>query len=233
MKTSSAKIFLGEQHGTFDSSFYSRRYTFNFGNFFSEHRQQFGPLYLFNDEILGGGTKIEMEVEDTSYVVIIPITGELIFTDMDAGKVNVNVGQVLVSKLSTDTIFSVSNPYQGDAINFMQFFIKTPAPITPMVKLFDFDIAKSTNINTMITDTHLPFSVSINRFNGREETTYTMKPAEKGIFCFAIAGAFEIEGRLLHPKDGLALWNTDEVEIEALSNNALLLLLPLSYTPGE
>jgi hypothetical protein len=40
----------------------------------------------------------------------------------------------------------------------------------------------------------------------------------------ALAGAFEAEGRLLHEKDGRAPWDAPApVEIEALSNNALLL----------
>jgi hypothetical protein len=46
-----------------------------------------------------------------------------------------------------------------------------------------------------------------------------------------LAGAFEAEGRLLHAKDGLALWDARApLEIEALSDNALLLVLALLPT---
>ena len=40
-----------------------------------------------------------------------------------------------------------------------------------------------------------------------------------------IAAAFEAEGRLLHERDGLALFDTNEIEMEALSNDAMMLLI--------
>jgi len=45
----------------------------------------------------------------------------------------------------------------------------------------------------------------------------------------AIEGAFEIQGTLLHARDGLALCGTDEVEVEALSNDAIVLLIELPF----
>ncbi len=44
-------------------------------------------------------------------------------------------------------------------------------------------------------------------------------------FAFVLAGAFETEGRLLHERDGLAIWDTDKIEMEALSNDAMILLI--------
>jgi len=36
-----------------------------------------------------------------------------------------------------------------------------------------------------------------------------------------------VEGRLLHARDGLTLWETEEAEMEALSNDAIVLLIEL------
>ncbi|WP_188556306.1 pirin family protein [Hymenobacter glacieicola] len=71
----------------------------------------------------------------------------------------------------------------------------------------------------------LPFSLSLGRFAGRQEALY--RPAQAGtlVFAYVLAGAFEAEGRLLHAKDGLAVWDVAEVELEALSNNALIVML--------
>jgi len=43
-----------------------------------------------------------------------------------------------------------------------------------------------------------------------------------------LEGAFEVEGRLLHARDGLALWETEKVELEALSNDAIILVMEIS-----
>jgi redox-sensitive bicupin YhaK (pirin superfamily) len=73
----------------------------------------------------------------------------------------------------------------------------------------------------------LPFTVSIGKFSGRAETTYKLTSENSGLFVFVIEGAFELEGRLLHARDGLALWEIKEVELEALSNDAIILLIEL------
>jgi len=46
-------------------------------------------------------------------------------------------------------------------------------------------------------------------------------------FCFVIAGAFELENRLLQMRDGLAVNGPCAVELEALSEGALLLTIEL------
>ncbi|WP_409034090.1 hypothetical protein [Runella sp.] len=64
------------------------------------------------------------------------------------------------------------------------------------------------------------------KFGGREEGIYTVRnPERNGVFIFVIEGAFEVQNRLLHPRDGLSLTHVTEVEFEALSNDAILLVL--------
>jgi len=45
------------------------------------------------------------------------------------------------------------------------------------------------------------------------------------VYVFVIEGAFEVQNRLLHARDGLSLSSATEVEFEALSNDAMLLIL--------
>ncbi len=48
------------------------------------------------------------------------------------------------------------------------------------------------------------------------------------MFVFVVLCAFEVRGRLLQVRDGLGLWNdTNNIELEALSNNAIILLIEL------
>ena len=68
----------------------------------------------------------------------------------------------------------------------------------------------------------------LGRFAGRAETVYPLRTPGAGVFVFVLAGAFEVASRLLHEKDGLALWDVAEIELEALSNDALLLVLELA-----
>jgi quercetin 2,3-dioxygenase len=76
-----------------------------------------------------------------------------------------------------------------------------------------------------INEPALPFKVSVGKFNGRGETAYQLQDIKPGALIFVLEGAFEIAGRLLHARDGLAIWETTVIEIEALCNDAILLLI--------
>jgi hypothetical protein len=66
----------------------------------------------------------------------------------------------------------------------------------------------------------------VGRFKGRGENGYSLSPSS-ALYSFVLAGVFEIDGRLLHERDGIALWATDKIEMEALSNDAILLTIEL------
>ena len=72
----------------------------------------------------------------------------------------------------------------------------------------------------------LPFRISIGQFSGREEVVKSVVDFPN-VFCYVLAGAFEISGRLLQPLDGLAIWDIEEIDMEALSNNALVLMVEM------
>jgi quercetin 2,3-dioxygenase len=42
-----------------------------------------------------------------------------------------------------------------------------------------------------------------------------------------LQGAFEVQYKLMETRDGLALWNAKEIEIEALSNEAIIMLIEM------
>ena len=48
---------------------------------------------------------------------------------------------------------------------------------------------------------------------------------ESNVFAFVIDGVFEVQDRLLHARDGLALSNFKAIDFEALSNESVILLI--------
>ena len=49
----------------------------------------------------------------------------------------------------------------------------------------------------------------------REELTYHVRNDSTGLFLFVVEGAFEVQNVLLEGRDGLALEDTKELELEA------------------
>ena len=76
-------------------------------------------------------------------------------------------------------------------------------------------------------DTDSQYQGFIGRYAGRAEDRYQPRERKNGVFVFVLSGVFEVQNRLLHQRDGLSLTNVQngEVDFEALSNDAVLLLL--------
>lgn len=223
-------IYLADRRGFAQANGLQRYSTLNFGNYYDDARHPVGRLKAFNDEMLAGLQSTATNVDEATYIVIIPVTGALNYGDTLGSKTVVDVGEVYVSYLTAQSSYTLSNPYEVDWINYLQIHIQADTLEEDRINmLFELDLdAKPDNLATVIPTTNniLPFALSIGRFSGRKEAIYRPKSGSQ-LFAFALAGAFEMQGRLLHERDGLALWNAAEVDLEALSNNALILIIEL------
>ena len=229
-----AKIFLGDDRGVNETSTFQSRHTFNFGAYFNEHKNAFADLYVLNDDTLAGRGDIKMLVKDYSHIILIPVAGAINYKDTDGSHHMVAAGQVKIVTAERGTMINISNPFHEEQVNFLQIWIKahnTDAGITTRLITYN-DVNE--NINNIVRAfpqqedfTELPFIISIGKFSGRGETVYLAKNTNAALYAFVIEGAFEMEGRLLHARDGLALWNIGRAEMEALSNDAIIIIIEL------
>ena len=226
------KIFLADQRGVVETSQFRRYSTFNFGEYAHEHKGPFGRLAAFNEETLAGAHRLALPVRLAAHILLIPVTGSLSFSAGARAMASLEVGEMQLLTLPAGATLHLTNPYETELISFLHIWLQADEPGQPTpAQLFSFDLAAAENQLRVILppaqEPNRPFGVSIGRFMGRSEAIYQV-PAGASFFAFVLAGAFEIEGRLLHEHDGLALWQAGAVEIEALSNHAIVIILDLN-----
>ncbi|WP_406825134.1 hypothetical protein [Pedobacter sp. KACC 23697] len=230
MQSKPGKIYLADQRGLTETSVLRRYSTFNFEKYYNEHKEPFGDLFLSNDESVVGGKITFFLCKEDSLQIFMPITGGI---DLVANgkEFAVETGQVQVLNMGKGEVLEISNPYQNDIVNYIQFGIKTGMFLMRASEmLFSFDFEKQQNqLIEVIANPKLPFKLSAGIFAGREEVIYKMQSPNHQFYTFIVDGAFEIEGRLMHARDGLALWNIEQVELEALSNNAIVVVLEFGF----
>jgi len=225
---SPGKIYLADQRGLVKSSIFQRYSTFNFDKFYSEHKEPFGDLFLLNDDSIAPGKLTFFLSKEDSFQIFMPITGGIDIV-ANGKEYAFETGQIQVLNLGKGEVLEISNPYQNDNINYIQIGLSTDLFLLRNSEmLFNFEFEKTRNkLIEIVSSPKLPFKLSAGIFDGRKEVDYKMKSPETSFFAFIVDGVFEIEGRLLHARDGLALWNIDSVELEALSDNAIVLVLEL------
>jgi redox-sensitive bicupin YhaK (pirin superfamily) len=233
IQQSKAKMFLADERGLNQNEWFRSFNTFNFGKYFNEHKHPFGDIYVVNDDTLDAGRSLKMLIEEYSYIILLPVIGAIAYKDTSGNDNLIAAGQVEILMVDKGETIEISNPFDEGLVNFLQIWIK--ADIIKATKgsyLSTYNVNKCLNGLLKISPSSLgtsslPFSVSIGKFDGRGETTYHAKNMETGLFVFVIEGAFEVEGRLLHARDSLALWETESAEMEALSNDAILMIVEL------
>jgi len=237
---SNGKMFLTEERGLVEQEWFRSYNTFNFGKYYNKHKSHFGALAVLNEDTLAGGKSLAIPVTRPADIILIPTVGDIEYNDSYGNTSIIQVGQAQLFSFTPGSSFTVSNPYPGELVNFLQLWLHPSKPLTGnSVQLFGFDIDESRNnlvpifhkVQQITSAASTQYVLSIGKFTGREEAIYKLNDPNNGLFVFVIEGAFEVQYRLLHNGDGLALWDIEEAELEALSNDAVVLMLEVPATP--
>ncbi|HEY0434836.1 MAG TPA: pirin family protein, partial [Chitinophagaceae bacterium] len=65
---------------------------------------------------------------------------------------------------------------------------------------------------------------SLGKLDEHFKTTYQLKKSGNGVYAFVIEGQVTINGEQLNRRDGLAITETDALEIESITGSELLLM---------
>ncbi|KAA9357331.1 pirin family protein [Larkinella humicola] len=223
-----ARIYLSDQRGCTQSADYRSFHTFNFGSYRHESRQPFGALTVFNDDTLLPGKSHTLAVSAPTEVMLIPVIGGIELVDGLGESVFMGAGEVFHFTVLPDQEYHISNPFETEAVNYLLLGMNTDpvgSESSERFPLTTFDLQYRNQLVPVFYSLDRNSLGFIGKYEGRHEGGYTLRNAQKRAFVFVIEGAFEVQDRLLHPRDGLALWNLDAVEFEALSADAILLVL--------
>lgn len=228
-RQSLAKIFLADERGYMQNENYRSYSTFNTNNFFSRYKTAFNNLSALNDDTLAAQQCISYVVKQNSYIIVLPVVGGIEYMINDASPDFVNAGTLAIFKIPANSTLTYKNPLDKELINYIHFELNANNDDENIFNnLIDFDLNVNQNKLATITNTKDQqnnfLSISIGKFDGRQDVVHQTNKAST--FAFIIQGVFEVEERLLHARDGLALNQSGKsIEFEALSNEAILLLL--------
>jgi hypothetical protein len=220
--TNPSQILKSEVRGSIVTDNYNCFSSFNYANYQQESRKSYGNLLVFNDETLAGQEKIKYDLDENQVVLLIPLVGTIVIEN-DGNSESIAVNQIHTFYIEKENFFTISNDYEKDLVNFLQIRFQLN-PIKTSTTNFDLE-TRNEFINLITRD---EFSISIGIFDARKDSIYKLNDSKKGLFAFVLNGAFEFQNRLLENRDGLKIWNIQEIELEALSENAMLLLLEIT-----
>lgn len=227
MTQNEAKIFLSAQRGKTELSWFRSFHSFNFGNFQDPDKEHIGKLRVFNDNTLAAGSGMKMQVEKPTEVLILPLVGGIEFKNSAGYHDFLEAGKIQVFSADASMEYEVLNPYKSELINYLEIWIEKEKTVRTSTISVDIDIEKRNELLPIFSSVHNDAFGYFGKYDGREEGVFQVKNAGNYLYVFVIEGAFEVDNKLMETRDGLAIWNADEIEFEALSNDAMLLIFEM------
>ena len=231
-----ARIYLNAQRGHQESEGFRRLSTFSFETYQQEGRVPFGRLLVFNEETLAAGQKSEIKTLKPTEVILFPIVGGIELMDRFGESIFVSPGESFNFLTFPESAFTIINPYPDETIRYFQIHLSPEVSIQAVdnnldqLPLTEFSLEARNMLVSAFTSIGETVWGFLGQFDGRNEAELKLLKPAHGFFVFVIEGAFEVQNRLLEKGDALSLMHVETLELEALSNGAIILVMEVGQS---
>ena len=181
----------------------------------------FSSLRVLKETTLGPGCRQYYRPDYDMLLVLIPLVG-----DLEVGGRHLGVGESILMYFPQYAEFEIYNPHASLPNHFLHIDLSIGIPTNDHLARFSANQIK----NRLQLMHWIPIPPSghwrtmLGKFTGRAK--YLYQPQENvNIFAYVVEGAFELQECLLEKSDGLAISEVDLLEFEALSSDAILMIV--------
>jgi quercetin 2,3-dioxygenase len=210
------------------------KHTFSFANYHNPERMHFGVLRVLNDDTVAAGMGFGTHPHDNMEIISIPLSGDLEHKDSMGNVTIIKNGDIQVMSAGTGIKHSEYNKNSDAEVKFLQIWIfPDQKNVTPRYDQITLNVADRKNKLQQILSPHKDDAgVWIHQnawfhladFDKGTTTTYNMKAKENGLYVFNLKGDLKINDQVINTRDGLGIWDTQSIKIEAQSNSEFLLM---------
>ncbi|UDW83289.1 pirin family protein [Pasteurella canis] len=220
--------------GNADHGWLKSRHTFSFGHYYDPSRVNFGVLRVINDDFVEGGMGFGTHPHNNMEIISIPLSGDLAHKDSMGNGSIIRNGDIQVMSAGTGITHSEMNPNADIPVKFLQIWVipnkRNVEPryqqitIADNAKPNDFQQILSPNPDDEGVWIHQDAWFSLAKFDKGIAKNYSLNKAGNGVYAFVIKGQANVAGIDLNERDGLGVWDTDNLDIVASSDAEILLM---------
>ncbi|MBN8578143.1 MAG: hypothetical protein J0L66_14455 [Cytophagales bacterium] len=177
-------------------------------------------LQDFEEVKLQPGAAIDFRSTDSTCCFILPLVGKITVSTAES-KV-IDVGEIYYVGPQAQP-GHIANNYKTEWVSFLMWRIRDAYPQNNMCAEFDLEREKNQLFQIMGNLNPASVTIRLGMFEGRSSGILRTPDAQH--FIVVIAGAFEVQNRLLQQGDALQIPDCAHLEFEALSTNAILLVI--------
>lgn len=217
-------------HGWLDS-----HHTFSFANYHNLERMHFGVLRVLNDDEVAAGMGFGTHPHNNMEIISIPLEGDLEHKDSMGNTAVIKKGDIQVMSAGTGVQHSEYNRNKDRLTKFLQIWVfpnkQNVEPRYDQITLNEAD--RENKLQQILSPNpedegvwiHQDAWFHLGKFEKGTTTKHGIKKEGNGVYAFILEGNFTINGIELNRRDGLGIWDVENIQIEATSKNSEILLM--------
>ena len=220
--------------GHADHGWLNAYHSFSFASWYNPDRVQFGMLRVLNDDTVAAGMGFGTHPHDNMEIITIPLEGDLAHKDSMGNTEVIKTGDVQVMSAGTGIQHSEFNPNADQHTKLFQIWVFPKyRNVTPRYQQITLDVSEQkNNFAQILSPKAYDAGVWIYQdawfyladFDKGFSKTYSINKEGNGIYVFVISGTITVDGQELETRDGLGIWEFNELEFVATSDAKFLLM---------
>ena len=209
-------------------------HSFSFAGYHNPERIHFGALRVLNDDEVAGGAGFGKHPHDNMEIISIPLEGDLEHGDDMGNRTVIKQGDVQLMSAGTGVVHSEKNGQTNAPVKFLQIWVfPEKRDIQPRYDQKTFAPADFQNkLATVVSPLGQGEGVEINQqawfskghFDQSTTINYRWHRKENGLYIFVLEGSVTAGTQVLQRRDGLGIWNTNEIVLKPEAGTQLLLM---------
>ena len=229
-------LHKAESRGFFDHGWLKTHHTFSFADYYNPQRIHFGALRVLNDDWIEGGTGFDLHPHKNMEVISIPLKGDLEHQDSLKHKDTIKEGEIQVMSAGTGIMHSEYNRNDDRPTEFLQIWVFPNKQNVPprYENAVISDLIRKNEISEIVSPypgngkglwIYQQAWFSIADLDKDSLQLYKMKSKESlGVYIFIIEGSIMIKDIELRRRDGIGVYDTEDVEFKATEKSRVLLI---------
>lgn len=208
-------------------------HTFSFAGYYDPARIHFGALRVLNDDTVSAGMGFGKHPHDNMEIVSIPLSGDLHHRDSTGRDKIIREHDVQIMSAGSGIQHSETNANHDKEVKFLQIWILPKEKnIEPRYDQKSFHPEDRKNILLTVVAPDDTNALWINQdawftlgnFSKGFSSAYQVHRNENGVYVFVIKGDITVNDVALNERDGLGIYETNELKISADNDTEFLLM---------
>ncbi len=227
-------LHKSNSRGHADHGWLNAYHSFSFASWYNPDRIQFGMLRVLNDDTIAAGMGFGTHPHDNMEIITIPLEGDLAHQDSMGNSSTIKTGDVQVMSAGTGIQHSEFNPNANLQTKLFQIWVFPKfRNVEPRYQQITLDVARQKNDFAQILSPnpddegvwiHQDAWFYLSDFDANFSKKLALQKEGNGFYIMNIEGEIEVNGEKLEKRDAIGIWETNEIEIKALSDSLFLIM---------